>query len=124
MASAEDLKQYNLITYILYILGFFLGLTPFIAIVMNYIKRDEMRGTWLESHVDWQIKTFWISLLGYIVGGLLTVILIGFLIVFLVFIWHIYRLVKGLIALNNNQPIQAYVAVKPKGILRPCRPPL
>lgn len=72
MASAEDLKQYNLITYILYILGFFLGLTPFIAIVMNYIKRDEMRGTWLESHVDWQIKTFWISLLGYIVGGLLT----------------------------------------------------
>lgn len=55
MASAEDLKQYNLITYILYILGFFLGLTPFIAIVMNYIKRDEMRGTWLESHVDWQI---------------------------------------------------------------------
>ncbi|ENW32062.1 MULTISPECIES: DUF4870 family protein [Acinetobacter] len=107
MASAEDLKQYNLITYILYILGFFLGLTPFIAIVMNYIKRDEMRGTWLESHVDWQIKTFWISLLGYIVGGLLTVILIGFLIVFLVFIWHIYRLVKGLIALNNNQPIQA-----------------
>ena len=82
MASAEDLKQYNLITYILYILGFFLGLTPFIAIVMNYIKRDEMRGTWLESHVDWQIKTFWISLLGYIVGGLLTVILIGFLIDF------------------------------------------
>ena len=58
MASAEDLKQYNLITYILYILGFFLGLTPFIAIVMNYIKRDEMRGTWLESHVDWQIKTW------------------------------------------------------------------
>ena len=107
MASAEDLKQYNLITYILYILGFFLGLTPFIAIVMNYIKRDEMRGTWLESHVDWQIKAFWISLLGYIVGGLLTVILIGFLIVFLVFIWNIYRLVKGLIALNNNQPIEA-----------------
>lgn len=51
---------------------------------MNYIKRDEMRGTWLESHVDWQIKTFWFSLLGYVLGGLLTVILIGFVIIFLV----------------------------------------
>src|SRR5690606_33220226 len=75
METSEDLKQYNLISYILYILGFFLGVTPFIAIIMNYIKRDEMRGTWLESHVDWQIKTFWVSLLGYIVGGLLTMIL-------------------------------------------------
>ncbi|PJI31714.1 DUF4870 family protein [Acinetobacter pseudolwoffii] len=124
METSEDLKQYNLISYILYILGFFLGVTPFIAIIMNYIKRDEMRGTWLESHVDWQIKTFWVSLLGYIVGGLLTMILIGFLIIFLVFIWHIYRLVKGMIALNNNQPIQAEVIVEVVSMLRPCNPPL
>jgi len=55
--------------------------------------------------VDWQIKTFWFSLLGYILGGLLTVILIGFVIIFLVFVWHVYRLVKGLIALNENNPI-------------------
>ncbi len=40
METSEDLKQYNLISYILYILGFFLGVTPFIAIIMNYIKRD------------------------------------------------------------------------------------
>ena len=82
-----------------------MGITPLLAIIMNYIKRDEMRGTWLESHVDWQIKTFWFSLLGYILGGLLTVILIGFVIIFLVFVCHVYRLVKGLIALNENNPI-------------------
>ena len=105
MTDTAAYKQYNLISYILHLLGFFLGITPLIAIIMNYIKRDERRGTWLESHVDWQIKTFWFSLLGYILGGLLTVILIGFVIIFLVFVWHVYRLVKGLIALNENNPI-------------------
>lgn len=45
MANIEQLKQYNLITYILYILGFFVGLTPIVAIIMNYLKRNEMRGT-------------------------------------------------------------------------------
>ena len=55
MANIKQLKQYNLITYILYILGFFVGLTPIVAIIMNYLKRNEMRGTWLESHSDWQI---------------------------------------------------------------------
>jgi len=105
MTDTAAYKQYNLISYIFHLLGFFLGITPLIAIIMNYIKRDEMRGTWLESHVDWQIKTFWFSLLGYTLGGLLTVILIGFVIIFLVFVWHVYRLVKGLIALNENNPI-------------------
>lgn len=103
----NQLKQYNLITYILYLVGFVVGITGLIAIIMNYVKRSEMRGTWLESHVDWQIKTFWYSLIGYIVGFLLTAILIGYVIILVVFIWHVYRLIKGLIALNDNKPIQA-----------------
>lgn len=103
----NQLKQYNLITYILYLVGFVVGITGLIAIIMNYVKRNEMRGTWLESHVDWQIKTFWYSLIGYIVGFLLTAILIGYVIILVVFILHVYRLIKGLIALNDNKPIQA-----------------
>lgn len=103
----NQLKQYNLITYILYLVGFVVGITGLIAIIMNYVKRNEMRGTWLESHVDWQIKTFWYSLISYIVGFLLTAILIGYVIILVVFIWHVYRLIKGLIALNDNKPIQA-----------------
>lgn len=103
----NQLKQYNLITYILYLVGFVVGITGLIAIIMNYVKRNEMRGTWLESHVDWQIKTFWYSLIGYIVGFLLTAVLIGYFIILVVFIWHVYRLIKGLIALNDNKPIQA-----------------
>lgn len=104
-AGLDQLKQYNLITYILYIAGFFVGITPIIAIIMNYLKRAEMRGTWLESHVNWQIKTFWVTLIAYLVGAVLTTILIGFIVLVLAFIWHIYRLVKGLIALNSNQPV-------------------
>ena len=87
--------------------GFVVGITGLIAIIMNYVKRNEMRGTWLESHVDWQIKTFWYSLIGNVVGFLLTAILIGYVIILVVFIWHVYRLIKGLIALNDNKPIQA-----------------
>ncbi|WP_180103322.1 hypothetical protein [Acinetobacter sp. YH12134] len=104
-AGLDQVKQYNLITYILYIVGFFVGVTPIIAIIMNYLKRAEMRGTWLESHVNWQIKTFWVTLIAYLVGAVLTTILIGFIVLLLAFIWHIYRLVKGLMALNNNQPV-------------------
>ncbi len=105
MADIEKLKQYNLITYILYILGYFVGVTPIIAVIMNYIKRNEMQGTWLESHASWQIRTFWVSLIGYLIGGLLTTVLIGFVILFVVFVWNIYRLAKGLIALNDEQPV-------------------
>jgi uncharacterized membrane protein len=101
----ENLKQYNLITYILYLVGFLVGVTGLIAIIMNYVKRDEMRGTWLESHVNWQIKTFWWCLLGYIIGAILTIVLIGYLILFLVLVWQIYRLVVGINALIDNREV-------------------
>lgn len=104
-SDEEKLKKYNLITYILYLVGFLVGITGLIAIIMNYVKRNEMRGTWLESHVDWQIKTFWWCLVGYIVGFLLAVVFIGYLVIFLVMVWQIYRLVVGINALNDNQSI-------------------
>lgn len=105
MSNNDTLKQYNLISYILYLLGFVSGVTPIIAVIMNYLKRSEMRGTWLESHCNWQIKTFWITFVGYIIGFILAYVLIGFVVLFAVFIWHVYRLVKGLIALNENKPV-------------------
>ena len=105
-ATLEALKKYQLITYILYFVSFVIGFTFIVAIIMNYLKKGEVEGTWLQSHNDWQIKTFWISLLGYIVGALLTVILVGFLILLVVFIWHVYRLIKGVLALNENRAVE------------------
>ena len=104
-AGLDQLKQYNLITYILYIVGFFVGVTPIIAIIMNYLKRAEMRGTWLESHVNWQIKTFWFTLIGAVIGFVLSFVLIGIPILFAVSIWFIYRIVKGLVVFMDNKPI-------------------
>lgn len=101
----DQLKQYTLIIYILYAASIIVGLTSIAAIIMNYIKRAEVQGTWLESHFEWQIKTFWITLIVAIVGALLSFILIGIPILFAITIWFIYRIVKGLIVFVDNKPI-------------------
>ena len=101
----QNLKQFNLISYGLYFASYVLGITWLAAIIMNYVKRDEVRGTWLESHVEWQIKTFWLSFAGYVVGFITTFILIGFVILLITFIWNMYRLIVGLIALTENRPV-------------------
>lgn len=101
----DQLRQYTLIVYILYIASIVVGLTSIVAIIMNYIKRDEVKGTWLESHFSWQIKTFWYTLVIGLIGSLLTVVLIGFPILLAVGIWYIYRVVKGLIVFLDNKTI-------------------
>lgn len=101
----DQLRQYTLIVYILYIASIVVGLTSIVAIIMNYIKRDEVKGTWLESHFSWQIKTFWYTLVIGLIGSLLTVVLIGFPILLAVGIWYIYRVVKGLIVFLDNKAI-------------------
>ena len=102
----QQLKQFNLITYGLYFASYVVGITWLVAIIMNYVKREEVRGTWLESHVEWQIKTFWISILGYVIGFITMFFLIGFVIILITFIWNMYRLIIGLIALTENRPIE------------------
>lgn len=76
-----------------------------IGIIMNYIKRENVKGTYLESHFDWQIKTFWWTLGLSFVGALLSIVGIGILILIGVGIWYIYRIVKGWLKLNDGQPI-------------------
>ncbi|MFU8924962.1 DUF4870 family protein [Acinetobacter puyangensis] len=104
-SNHESLRQYTLVIYILYALSIVVGITSIVAIIMNYIKREEVQDTWLQSHFDWQIKTFWYTLLGAIVGFVLMLILIGYLVVFVVTVWFIYRIVKGLVVFLDNKPI-------------------
>jgi uncharacterized membrane protein len=67
--SLRKLKNVALAGYALQALAFFLGGIPaVVAVVLAYVKRDDARGTWLESHLRWQIRTFWIALLGGIIG--------------------------------------------------------
>ena len=93
--------------------AFVFGWPSIIAVIINYIKRNDARGTWLESHFTWQIRTFWFALLWTvivgIVGALLVIVLIGFAIwaigLFVLGIWAIYRIVRGWMRLQNRAPV-------------------
>lgn len=99
-------RNLALIVYILQAVGFITAGLPWIAaIIVNYIKRDEVQGTWVASHFDWQIKTFWVGLIGGIVGGLTLFILIGFVILPLVTLWCLYRVVKGWLAWSDGKEL-------------------
>jgi uncharacterized membrane protein len=101
----ESAKNLTTACYALYGASILVGITSIVAIIINYIKRDEVAGTWLESHFTWQIRTFWFSLLWAVIGVITSFILIGFAILFADLIWFIYRIVKGFLALNDNKPI-------------------
>jgi len=101
----DQLRQYTLIAYGLYAASIFVGLTSIAAVIMNYIKRDEVKGTWLESHFEWQIKTFWITLIAGLIGFVLPFVLIGIPVLLAASIWFIYRIVKGLVVFMDNKPI-------------------
>lgn len=103
----KSLKTLAMVVYALQAAGFFVGLTWIVAVVMNYVKKDEVAGTWLESHFRWQIRTFWFGLLWGVVGGLLAVVVVGFAVLFAAAVWIIYRIVKGWLNLNDNKPMPA-----------------
>ncbi len=101
----EKLKNLTLLVYLLQGLSLVVGLTAVAGVIINYLKRDEVRGTYLESHFNWQIKTFWWLLAGVVIGSLLAFVLIGFVVLFAVWVWYIYRIVKGWLALNDGKGI-------------------
>src|SRR5690606_6968200 len=88
-------KNLVLLVYILQAASFFVGISAIAGVIVNYLKRADVRDTWLESHFQWQIKTFWYALVGTIIGLVLLVVVIGGLVLFATMIWVIYRIVKG-----------------------------
>ncbi|MEW8499488.1 MAG: hypothetical protein AB2699_13345 [Candidatus Thiodiazotropha taylori] len=85
--------------------SFLFVITLLIGVIINYVKRDDVRGTWLESHFRWQIRTFWFVLLWSIIGFITTVILIGYVILFINAVWLIYRIVKGWLSLQDEKEL-------------------
>ena len=105
MADEKSLKTLTIVVYALQGLGFFNGITWIVAVIINYVKRDDVKGSWLESHFSWQIRTFWWGLLWGVIGALLMFVLVGFAVWFAAAVWIIYRIVKGWLYLNDNKPI-------------------
>jgi uncharacterized membrane protein len=126
-ATDESLISYTHVIYALHSLAVLIGLTSavtivgafvfglpsIVAVIMNYARRSDVRGTFLESHFDWQIRTFWFALLWLVVvWGVslpLMLVLVGFVTLWaghvLVGIWVVYRIIRGWMALSERRPV-------------------
>ena len=102
------------VMYLLHALAPFTAwLLAIVAVIVGMVKRPDVRGTYLESHVSWLSRTFWFGLLWIAVSGLITFILVitivGILIWWLpwavLFLWYLYRVIKGWLKLNDGQPV-------------------
>lgn len=118
-------RTLTLILYVLYIIAIFTGgLFAIIALIINYIKRSDVRGSIFESHFTWQIRTFW----WYLIWNILAFVPFLFLfftdenadlfagvalgassfcvaVIFLAWVWIVYRAIKGIVRLNDNRPM-------------------
>jgi uncharacterized membrane protein len=86
---------------------FLTGWPSIIAVILNYVKRGDVRGTWLDSHFSWQIRTFWYTLFWLVIAAMLFATIIGivlaYLLVVLTGLWVVYRLLRGWLALNDGR---------------------
>ncbi len=126
-AVDEGLISYTHAIYVLHALSVLIGITTaatvvgsfvcgvpsIIAVIMNYVRRGDARGTFLDSHFSWQIRTFWFAALWAVliwaVSLPLMLVLIGFPLFFVGFgvltIWIIYRVLRGWLALRDRRPM-------------------
>ena len=101
-----SLKTLTMVVYALQVLSVFVGITAIVGVIINYVKREDAAGTVYESHFDWQIRTFWWGLLWTAVGFILLFAFgLGLLVWFVAGIWALYRVIKGFLKLNDNQPV-------------------
>jgi uncharacterized membrane protein len=89
--------------------AFVFGLPSIVAVILNYVNQPSVRGTFLESHFRWQIRTFWFALLWIAIGVLLVITIVGILVAWAVFIgagvWVIYRIARGWLTLQDSKPM-------------------
>jgi uncharacterized membrane protein len=99
----------GLMSAALVVTAFLTGWPSIIAVIMNYVKRSEAAGTFLDSHFSWQLRTFWFALLWVVIGWLLIVTIIGAVIgvplLLGVGVWVLYRIARGWINLANRKPM-------------------
>jgi len=106
-ARENSLRQLTLIVYVLQIASIVVGITLIAGVIINYLKRKDVEGTWLESHFRWQIRTFWYSLLWFGVGLALLIVVIGFFVLMALAMWLLYRAIKGWLELEEGKAMYA-----------------
>ena len=105
--NTQPQRNVTTVVYALQAASFVLGITFFIAPVVNYLKRASVAGTWLESHFRWQLNTFWYGLTWVVAGALcLSFGLFGVILLTSGVIWIVFRIVQGWVRLSMNQPMR------------------
>lgn len=103
--SDENSTSTAKLIYILYLVSILLGITGLIGVIMAYINKGDAPD-WLKTHYQFQIRTFWISLLYSVIGMITLIFIVGYFILLFVLIWYIVRCVKGLKQLDKNAAIE------------------
>lgn len=101
----DNLRTVSMVVYGLYIASLVVGITLLVGVIMAYIKRDDMRGTLYYDHMQYLIKTFWYSLLGFFIGMITMAVAVGGIVLIAVSVWFIYRVVAGFIKLYDGKPV-------------------
>ena len=108
------IKNTTMLVYALQALSVLWGVTAIVAVIVNYVKRDDVRGTWLDSHFSWQLRTFWWAALWIVVVVVLSTPLVlllglGFVTMWIgisiVGLWILYRVVRGWLALKDGRAV-------------------
>jgi len=98
-------KRAATLVYTLQAASFLLAITFVAAVIINYVKKDDVAGSWIASHFRWQIRTFWFGMLWFFFGIITLVMGIGYFILLGVAVWIIYRIAKGWLALADGKPM-------------------
>ena len=104
LAPDDSARTTSIIVYLLYLAALINGLTAFVGVILAYVKRDDVRGTVYESHFANAIEVFWIFLVGMLIAVPLCFIMIGIPLVIALYIWVIFRTVKGLVRAIDGKP--------------------
>ena len=101
----------GLLSPALVVTAFLTGWPSIIAVIINYVKRSEVRATWLDSHFSWQIRTFWFALLWLVIGAIAFATVIGIPVAVVLWlgtgIWVLYRIIRGWMALGSQKTMPA-----------------
>ena len=104
--TEEQRRNYMYVIYSLFAAGIFTGgPAVLIGVIIAYVKREDMAGTIYADHISFLIKTFWVSLAGFVICSILMLVFIGLLLMPLVGIWYVFRVVVGIIRLLDNRTV-------------------
>ena len=103
-SSGFDMNKATIIS-LLYITAFVVGITALVGVILAFVWKDEVAGTWEESHLQFHIMTFVIGLIGSVIGIILSIVLIGIPLLFALAIWVLVRTILALVKAQKQEPI-------------------